>query len=440
MELLKSSIKRVRRRLSNFLIVEGGSSGTTYRLMEATTVLDTRPESLHAAPRPKIFSTRTPDIPNPKKTSKPEPKKPPKGEKLTYAERETYIDEIMMRYREDRRVKLALHNYQDRSKSTEFNGNPFVQYTYEIIKYPLLTAADEQVLFGTLDQGLKFYSQIDKDNISADQEKILVELAITYNKIYHSNLRLVVHGVKKQISSDKATADALDYVQEGNMALDVAIKRFEIDKGYKFSTYAMWWIRQKIQRSYAQYSRTIYIPQKAHEEWVNANRTEDELTEELKRRPTLAELAQALNRAPEQVANIFRFGAQNLISLDERLGPDGYVDIGDTVASSSDNDLHEKLNDREMLEAIIQKTDLSQEELLHLSIRFHIFIDSLSGTKLRTIKGLKPYEDVFRSINSDKLMPFKEMQQLVGLSEGYLRNTDRILLQKIISNLSDTEF
>ncbi len=435
--LISRAINRVRRGFDDLVISKGKTGSITYRLSSDAQIVDARTAPTDNLQPGKLIARKSnpADSNSADPSLEHQPKDRTKTERLSYELRGNYIDQIVKFYQNERTVNKALHAYKDRSVDAGFNENPLTQYSHEIIKYPLLSADDEKVLFGAIDKGLEFYAESDGKDLSTEQEKVLIDMTIAYYKILYSNLRLVILANKPRFRKENSAVDPLDYVQEGNIALDLAIKRFDIGMGFKFSTYAMWWLKQRSQRAHNKYHRSIYIPQKVNNDWIEINRTEDELAEELKRQPTISEIAQSINRTPEQVAEIIRYGTQNLISLDKPVGADGVDSIGDMVTSSSEEDRQNKFINHDLLESIIKKANLDQAELLHLSLRFHVYINSLSGTKLLTEDGVKLYDTVFDELDPDKIATFREMRRLIGTNEVRIRKDDRLLMYKIKNHL-----
>ncbi len=184
-------------------------------------------------------------------------------------------------------------------------------YLKEIGAYPLLTAEEEKELFVQLAQG------------SPEAKEKLVQ----------SNLRLVVAMAKKYYSPN-SSLQLSDLIAEGNLGLMQAVDKFDYTKGFKFSTYSTWWIKQKISRAIADQSRTIRIPVHMQESIHKVNRAVRLLSQELGRDPSAEELAEELGTTAEKVANI-RNITKDPISLDNPVGDREDSFFGDFIPDES---------------------------------------------------------------------------------------------------------
>src|SRR4051795_11898174 len=184
-------------------------------------------------------------------------------------------------------------------------------------RYPLLTAVEEVELSKRIERG--------------DRE--------AKDLMINSNLRLVVSIAKKYQGHG---ISLLDLIQEGIIGLIRAVEKFDWRRGYKFSTYATWWIRQAVQRGVANKSRTIRIPVHILERETKIVRAERELVAELERQPTDEEVSKR-SKLPVKQVREGRKAARAGTSLDKPLGDDGDTSIGDIVATS-DNNVEEELH------------------------------------------------------------------------------------------------
>ena len=209
-------------------------------------------------------------------------------------------------------------------------------YLNDIGKHGLLTKDDEARLGQAIEKGKAARDEmLAGGTITAARKRQLrvqIREADEATQIFiQSNLRLVVSIAKKYQASD---LPLLDLVQEGNLGLIHAVEKFDYRKGFKFSTYATWWIRQAITRGIANTGRTIRLPVHAGDQLSRLKKARVNLELSFGRRPTVSELAIELDMPERQVAEILRYASEP-VSLSDPLREDGDTELGDIIADRS---------------------------------------------------------------------------------------------------------
>ena len=196
----------------------------------------------------------------------------------------------------------------------------------------LLTAVEEVTLSKRIEAGLYAEEKLDTagEDLAPLLQIIIAEGKAAKNHLLEANLRLVVSIAKRYTGRGMAF---LDLIQEGNLGLIRAVEKFDYTKGYKFSTYATWWIRQAITRAMADQARTIRIPVHMVEVINKLGRIQRELLQDLGREPTPEELAKEMDITPEKVLEIQQY-AREPISLDQTIGDEGDSQLGDFIEDS----------------------------------------------------------------------------------------------------------
>jgi RNA polymerase primary sigma factor len=210
-------------------------------------------------------------------------------------------------------------------------------YLKEIGKVPLLTAEQEVELAQRIEAGLFAAEKIRQADegeapkistaLRRDLDWLVIDGGRAKRHLLEANLRLVVSIAKRYLGRGMLF---LDLIQEGNLGLIRAVEKFDYTKGYKFSTYATWWIRQAITRAMADQARTIRIPVHMVEQINKLTRVQREMLQELGREPTPEELAKELDMTPEKVVEIQGY-AREPVSLETTIGDDQDSNLGDFI-------------------------------------------------------------------------------------------------------------
>jgi RNA polymerase primary sigma factor len=267
---------------------------------------------------------------------------------------------------------------KDLDDQTPAMGDSVHTYLKSIGRTSLLTAEQEVDLAKRIEAGLFAEHKLEtlaqegglSDDYRRDLELVAEDGRRAKSHMLEANLRLVVSVAKKY--SDRGLS-LLDVVQEGNLGLIRAVEKFDYTKGYKFSTYAMWWIRQAIQRGFADSARTIRLPVHVLEMLSKLSRVERDMHQRLGREPTPEELAVELDRTPDQIEELLRTSRQP-ISLDSTIGEDGETSIGDLIEDVDAPEASELVDRQLMAEQLRSALDaLTPREATIMAMRFGLY-------------------------------------------------------------------
>jgi RNA polymerase primary sigma factor len=274
-----------------------------------------------------------------------------------------------------RRTRLSADRALERGVGT---SDPVRMYLREIGRVPLLTAIEEVELARRIEGGAEASERLaDLDAVGAlgelpaDESRALQGLADDGDEaksaLIQANLRLVVSIAKRYVGRGM---QFLDLIQEGNMGLMRAVEKFDYTKGFKFSTYATWWIRQAITRSIADQARTIRIPVHMVESINRVHRMQRQMVQELEREPTVDELADAVGMSADRVREIQRISL-DLLSLDAPVGEEDDSYLADFI---KDDGAEEPLDaaTRQMLQEAVKEVldELNEREKEVVVMRF----------------------------------------------------------------------
>ena len=280
--------------------------------------------------------------------------------------------------------------------------DPVKMYLKEIGALPLLTSEEEIVLAKMVEAGMRKEATSEEKEAALDAKKELAD----------RNLRLVVSIAKKYLGRG---LQFLDLIQEGNLGLLKAVDKFDYTKGYKFSTYATWWIRQAITRAIADQARTIRVPVHMVETINKLNRISRQLLQENGREATNEELAKAMGVSLAKVREVKKI-AQDPISLETPIGEKEDSHLGDFIEDHeaiAPDDAAGSILLREQIEELL--TGLSDRVRQVLELRF-----GLKDGKTRTLEEVGKYFDVTR----------ERIRQIEGKALSKLKKTARNLINQ----------
>jgi len=300
-------------------------------------------------------------------------------------------------------------------------SDPVRMYLQEIGRYPLLTPQQEVELSMQMEAGLRADDRLadDADAMTAD-ERIFLQRASRQadrarKRLVEANLRLVVSIAKKYVGRGLSL---LDLIQEGNLGLIRAVEKFDYRKGFKFSTYATWWIRQAVTRALADQARTIRVPVHMVETINKLIRAQRSLMQDLGREPTIEEVATEMEIEPGRVSELRRI-AQDPVSLETPLGEEDDSTLGDFVEDTDAQVPVEEASFRLLQEYLgLALEGLNDRERQVLVMRF-----GLADGKIRTLEEVgshfKVTRERIRQIETKALAKLRQPARAKRL-EGYL--------------------
>jgi RNA polymerase primary sigma factor len=212
-------------------------------------------------------------------------------------------------------------------------NDPVRMYLKEIGKVPLLTAEQEVILAKAIEEGEAATVELAKDvspTRMRELQRVERQGQLAKKKLIEANLRLVVSIARRYVGRGMLL---LDLIQEGNLGLIRAVEKFDYTKGFKFSTYATWWIRQAITRAIADQARTIRIPVHMVETINKLIRIQRQLLQDLGREPTPEEIGREMEFSPEKVREILKV-SQEPVSLETPIGEEADSHLGDFIEDS----------------------------------------------------------------------------------------------------------
>ena len=327
-----------------------------------------------------------------------------------------------------RRTRLSRRSRRERPQAVEAaSADPVRMYLREIGQVPLLTGPEEVALAKRIEAGVLAEERLADLNASGEIAQLAPAERAALNRsrrdgdrardqLTRANLRLVVSIAKRYLGRG---LPILDLVQEGNLGLMRAVEKFDYSKGFKFSTYATWWIRQAITRAIADQARTIRIPVHMVESMNKVQRMQRQLTQELEREPTIEELARKTELQPQRVREILRI-SQETLSLDQPIGDEEDSALSDFIEDQHAIAPADVATANSLSEQIMSALDeLSDREKEVVRMRF-----GLDGAHPQTLEEVGRQFGVtrerIRQIESKTLAKLRHPQRKQKL-EDYLR-------------------
>jgi len=290
-------------------------------------------------------------------------------------------------------------------------------YLREIGQVDLLDVDDERRLAQLIEEGQSAAIRIDGGVLDESEQRLLIRAVErgerAKSELTQANLRLVVSIAKRYSGRGM---QLLDLIQEGNLGLMRAVDKFDHTKGFKFSTYATWWIRQAITRAIADQARTIRIPVHMVEHMNRLTRVRRQMHQELEREPTVDELSAKLQMEPEKIRDLLRY-ALDPLSLDSPVGEEDESNLGDFIEDANVDGPADAATRKILREAVEEVLgELSEREQEIVRARF-----GLDGERARTLeevgKELGVTRERIRQIEAKTLAKLRHPQRSQRLRE-----------------------
>ena len=275
-------------------------------------------------------------------------------------------------------------------------------YLNEIGQVPLLNAAEERELSQIIERGREAQARLDAGERGRQLRRAVADAAAAKDRFIRANLRLVVSVARRYPLP--ASMELLDLIQEGNLGLEHAVDKFDWRKGFKFSTYATFWIRQAIQRALENKERTIRVPNQVAQRERKVLRAERDLVTRLGHDPSKAEIAKEAGLPLEEVEDVFEL-TRVVTSLDRPVGEEGASSLGEFIPderAGPTEELEVSLRDDTLRSAV---AELPEPERKVIQLRY--------------------------GINGDEPTPIREASRRLEMKQGELRELESRALEHL---------
>ena len=291
------------------------------------------------------------------------------------------------------------------------------RYLRELTSTPLLTADEEVVLAKRIESGVyaaELLRRADEGGgTPADARRhralrtVADEGTRAKDHMIRANLRLVVSVAKKHAFRG---LPLLDVVQEGNLGLIRAVEKWDYAKGFKFSTYAVWWIRQAVERGLAEQTRTIRLPMHVHEEVGKLRKAEQRLRLELDREPTPDEIAQAAKMPVTRVVDLLA-ASRTALSLETPIGEDGGSSVADLIEDAEAVDAQEAVEQQELAEQLRALVGTLPERQAHIVTQRYGLSDGRTRSLQEVAEELGLTRERIRQLEKESLRLLRDPER-----------------------------
>lgn len=287
-------------------------------------------------------------------------------------------------------------------------GDIYKLYINEVAKYPLLKYEQEKEIAERIKQN------------DEEAKKLLIE----------SNLRLVVSIAKRYVGHG---IQFIDLIQEGNIGLMTAVEKYDSSKGFRFSTYATWWIKQAITRALADKSRNIRLPVHVYEKMTRINKARTDLSRELGREPTIKEIALKTRLSEQSVSDTIKLQLDS-VSINTEIGDDEKSELGDFIPSDEDSPEEQTIINTlpDNIKNLLLECHLKEKEIKILTLRY-----GLDGTGPKTLEEIGEMYNItrerIRQIEAKALNKIRKSKNIKEFAD-YMDDPDKAI--KLVSNYS----